>query len=91
MKTYTVTFRTDAEFATRDFEAETPVQTAKDRYIIEAIQNEDTECVKAGQSEYQVSDGLPGERSYSCDFPSLDEAIAYCKENNWTYKIRLAG
>jgi hypothetical protein len=26
MKTYTVTFRTDAEFATRDFEAETPEQ-----------------------------------------------------------------
>jgi hypothetical protein len=26
MKTYTATFRTDAEFATRDFEAQTPEQ-----------------------------------------------------------------
>jgi len=26
MKTFTATFRTDAEFATRDFEAETPEQ-----------------------------------------------------------------
>jgi hypothetical protein len=38
-------------------------------------------------TEYQVSDGLPGQRSYSDDYASLEEAIESCRTNGWSFEI----
>lgn len=59
----------------------------KHYYIIPALQSHDTEVVKAGEIEYQVSDGPAGNRSVSYDYATLEEAVKYCNEVNATYDI----